>query len=309
MKLKAVHFENVSKDFKTDFWKKKVSALCEINFSVEPGTIFGLVGPNGAGKTTAIKIMMGLIRPTKGNVTIFGNSVEGRAVKRDIGYLPENAYYYDYLRTEEVIDFYGRFFGLSRNERNKKTDELLEQVGLFDKKGLRLRQFSKGMLQRIGIAQAIVNDPKFVIFDEPMSGLDPIGRKEVRDIILRLGDQGKTILFSSHILTDVEALCDYVGIIIKGKLKACGPIGELIQPRVKNTEVIFHGKEAVLFPQKFEKKATFRSSGAQWIVDVVDPDILEQVINWGKSEKLQLVAMIPHKETLEDLFMKQVEES
>ncbi len=306
MSQPLIQFDHVSKEFSGDFWKKKIRALEDVTFEVRQGDIFGFVGPNGSGKTTSIKVLMGLIQPTTGHASILGKPPNDAAAKRTIGYLPENAYYYDYLRTEEVIDFYGRLFGLSRHERIKKTDELLQLVGLADRRGRKLRTFSKGMLQRIGIAQALVNDPEVVIFDEPMSGLDPIGRKEIRDIILRLRDEGKTILFSSHILPDIEAICDQVAIVVKGKVRASGAIEDLVRPKVKNIEVTYRGKigeESLPWGERVVRRTT----GDLVVLFLKDPSILEDVLAWARGKSLGLLSVIPHKEGLEDIFLEQVE--
>jgi len=304
----VVEFHEVTKDFTGDFWKPTARVLRDISFEVGSGKTFGLIGPNGAGKTTVIKLLMGLLKPTRGDIFLLGQRTSVVKMKHHVGYLPENAYYYDYLKTEEIIDFYGRLFGYSRVERDKKTDELLELVGLADRKGLRLRHFSKGMLQRIGIAQALVNDPDLVILDEPMSGLDPIGRKEIREIILRLGERGKTILFSSHILSDVEAICQEVAILIKGELRAHGAIESLVQPQVKSVEVIFSGQPNEKLDEQWKSFVRHRHSGDQWILTVRDVDRVSEVLNWGQKHSLKLLSMTPHKETLEDIFIEKVEE-
>ncbi len=302
----AVQTENLTKDFSTDFWKSKVRVLEGVNFAVREGGIFGLVGPNGAGKTTTIKILLGLLKPTAGNAWIFGRPVSEVAFKKNLGYLPENAYYYDFLRAGEILDFYGRLFGLSRKERLRRSSELLDLVGLSGDRDLKLRSFSKGMLQRIGIAQALVNDPKLVILDEPMSGLDPIGRKEVRDIILRLSDRGKTVLFSSHILSDVEAICDDVAILVKGRLRASGSLAELVQTRVKGVEVVFEGPGPAVLPELWRGKVSVRAVGKQFTVSIHEAGMLPEVLAWGSRAGFVLVSVVPQMESLEDLFMEKV---
>src|SRR5580765_5497249 len=208
----TIEFSHVTKDFQSDFWKPKFRSLEDVSFQVPEGGLFVFIGHQAAEKTTCIKILLGLLRPTEGEIKIFGRSIQDPEFRRELGYLPESAYYYEYLAAGEILDFYARLFGLTSSVRRKRIDELLELVGLADRKGDKLKTFSKGMLQRIGIAQSMINDPKLVVLDEPMSGLDPKGRKEVRDIIVRLSEKGKTILFSSHILSDVEAICDDVAI-------------------------------------------------------------------------------------------------
>ena len=220
--------EALCKQFKVGFWGRPLTALERLDLEIHTGEIFGFLGPNGAGKTTTLKILMGLIYPTSGKAWILGHKVGEVAMKQQVGFLPESPYFYDYLTAEEFMRFYGQLFGLGGALLSERITALLKTVGLTDARGLQLRKFSKGMLQRIGIAQALINDPHLVILDEPMSGLDPVGRKEIRDLILHLKAQGKTVFFSSHILHDAEVLCDRVGILIKGRLVALGKVTELI---------------------------------------------------------------------------------
>ena len=214
--------QGLTKTYHTGFWGRRMVALEGLDLEVCRGEVFGFLGPNGAGKTTTLKLLMGLIYPTSGKAWILDKEIGDVAVKQHIGFLPESPYFYDYLTAEEFLRFYGQLFGLSRAVLSHRLDELFRLVGLSQVRKLQLRKFSKGMLQRIGIAQALVNDPQLVILDEPMSGLDPVGRKEIRDLILQLKTQGKTIFFSSHILHDAEVLCDRVGILIKGLMVALG---------------------------------------------------------------------------------------
>ena len=224
----VVQVENLRKVFRVGFWGKRVIAVDHLSMDVRRGEVFGFLGPNGAGQTTTIKILMGLIYPSGGQARLFGRSVADPAAKAKLGFLPESPYFYDYLSSREFLRFYGHLFGLWGTALDKRVDELLEMVGMTHARDLQLRKFSKGMLQRVGIAQALINDPELVVLDEPMSGLDPIGRKEVRDLILRLKESGKTVLFSSHILHDAELLCDRVAMILKGRLVASGRVSELI---------------------------------------------------------------------------------
>ncbi|MFH1018071.1 MAG: ABC transporter ATP-binding protein [Pseudomonadota bacterium] len=306
MMTPAVHIQDLTKEFSTDFWKPKSRVLEGLTLSVREGGIFGLVGPNGAGKTTTIKILLGLLRPTSGSARIFGHSVSEIGFKKDVGYLPENAYYYEFLRAREILDFYGRLFGLSRSERARRTEELLGLVGLSKDRDLKLRFFSKGMFQRIGIAQALVNDPKLVILDEPMSGLDPIGRKEMRDIILKLAEQGKTVFFSSHILSDVEAICDDVAILVRGKLKASGSLGELVRSGVKSMEIVFEGSGPASHPEKWEGRVSLRVVGRQFVLSTRESELLPEILSWGSQKGFALVSVVPQRESLEDLFMEHV---
>ena len=217
------------KTFHIGFFRKRVDAVRGVSFNVEKGEIFGLLGPNGAGKTTLIKTMMGLVHPTKGSVRIFGQDGGRPQTRAHIGYLPENPYFHEYLTPRELLDFYGRLYGMTRADILERRDTLIEQVGLKEAQGRPLRKFSKGMLQRVGLAQALLGRPKFLVLDEPMSGLDPIGRKSVADLIKKVNDQGITIMFSSHILSDVERLCHRVVILNKGSRVAHGSLEDLLK--------------------------------------------------------------------------------
>jgi ABC-2 type transport system ATP-binding protein len=233
--------EGLTKEFRSGFWRTRVRVLHDLNLEVRPGEIFGYLGPNGAGKTTTMNLVMGLIYPTAGRAWILGRDVSDVAVKAEIGFLPENPYFYTYLTGLEFLDFYGRLFAIPSRERRRRIDELLDLVGLSNAGRLQLRKYSKGMLQRIGLAQALINDPQAVFLDEPMSGLDPVGRKEVRDLILDLKARGKTVFFSSHIIPDVEMICDRVGIIVNGRLIRVGPLDELLGSEVESIEITASG--------------------------------------------------------------------
>ncbi len=233
----ALAVRDLRKSFRTPFARKKIEALRGVTFEVQKGHIFGFVGPNGAGKTTTIRTLMGLIKPTSGSATILGRTVPSRAARERVGFLPESPYFYDYLTVPELLDLVGRLFGIPGPERKKRADELIERVGLSRARTQNLKKFSKGMLQRAGLAQALMNDPELVVLDEPMSGLDPIGRKEVRDLILSLRDAGKTVFFSTHILSDVEAITDRVAIIARGQLQASGTPAELVAQSVQAVDI------------------------------------------------------------------------
>jgi len=222
MSEKIVVVKDLAKTFRLGFFMKRIEAVRDVSFDVRKSEIFGLLGPNGAGKTTTLKIMMSLIRPTSGSIHVFGLRVPDRSIYQRVGFLPENPYFYEYLNPVEFVSFAGSLFGIERKVRANRAEELLERVGLADARRHPLRKFSKGMLQRLGIAQALINRPELLVLDEPMSGLDPIGRRDVRRLILELRDAGTTILFSSHILSDVEMICDRVAIINKGKVTSVG---------------------------------------------------------------------------------------
>ncbi len=225
-----VEIQDLSKDYETGFWKKKkVRALDGLSLRVEPGQIFGFLGGNGAGKTTTIKILMGLLFPTSGTARILGRDIGDTSMHREIGYCPENPYFYDYLTADELINYFGEIFGLDSARRKERSAELLTKVGLAEKDwNKQLRKYSKGMLQRVGLAQSLINDPKIVFLDEPMSGLDPVGRREIRELIAELRSSGTTVFMSTHILSDVEALCERVAILRRGKLAATGRLEDLL---------------------------------------------------------------------------------
>jgi ABC-2 type transport system ATP-binding protein len=233
----VIEVKDLRKTYLTPFARRKVEALRGVTFSVERGQIFGFVGPNGAGKTTTIRTLMGLIRPTGGTASLLGHQIPSRAARTKVGFLPEAPYFYDYLTVPELLDLAGRLFGVPHAERVKRADRLIERVGLGKARTQSLKKFSKGMLQRAGLAQALMNDPELVVLDEPMSGLDPIGRKEVRDLILELRDQGKTVFFSTHILSDVEAITDRVAIVARGQLQAHGTPSELVAKTILGVEI------------------------------------------------------------------------
>ncbi len=220
--------EGLRKVFHTPFRRRRVEAVKGVTFTVGRGEIFGFLGPNGAGKTTTLKMLVGLIRPTSGRARILGGEPGAIDIMARVGFLPEQPYFYDYLKPTELLDTFGRIFGIPAAERRRRIDKLLDLVGLGDAKNRILRKFSKGMLQRVGIAQALLNDPELILLDEPMSGLDPVGRKEVIDLIASLKDQGKTVFFSSHILADIERLCDRVVILHKGEVRHAGTLEALL---------------------------------------------------------------------------------
>src|ERR1700751_732257 len=240
MTAPAIETQNLSKEYPYGFLHlKRKTSLENLTMQVEDGEVFGLLGPNGAGKSTTIKLLMGIIFPTTGSAQILGKAVSDVAMHRDIGYLPEQPYFYDYLTAAEVLDYFARFHGFSASQRKERVQKMLTKVGLETARKIQLRKYSKGMLQRVGLAQAIVHDPKVVILDEPMSGLDPVGRREVRDIILELKQGGKTVLFSTHIMSDAEMLCDRVGVIVGGKLRGVGTPGEMVGIQTQGMEILF----------------------------------------------------------------------
>lgn len=302
-----VETEELCKVFRVGFWGRRVTAVDRLDLNVRRGEVFGFLGPNGAGKTTTLKILMGLIYPTSGTARLFGHEVGDPRAKTKLGFLPESPYFYDYLTSREFLRFYGHLFALSGGLLEKRIDELLELVGMTAARDLQLRKFSKGMLQRVGIAQALINDPELVVLDEPMSGLDPIGRKEIRDLILRLKETGKTVLFSSHILHDAEVLCDRVAMILKGRLVACGKVTDLIdQGASHQVELVVDRltSEGVGHLRPLTEKIV--TQGDRMLVILKNQQQVDGALEIIRAAKARLVSMNPHKASLEDLFIREV---
>src|SRR4051812_33350789 len=238
----AIRIEALTKDYAVGFWRKRpYRALDALTLEIASGEVFGFLGPNGAGKTTTLKLLMQLIFPTAGRAEILGRPLGDVGARQRIGYLPENPYFYDYLTAEELLHYFARLFGYGAADRRARVNTLLDRVGIGAERRLQLRKFSKGMLQRVGIAQALLNDPEVIFLDEPMSGLDPIGRRDVRNLILELRDQGRTVFFSSHILADAESLCGRVAIVAGGRLAASGRLSELLQFQTRGWEMVVAG--------------------------------------------------------------------
>ena len=301
----------LTKVYRPAWSRKQFVAVDRLNLEVRKGEIFGFLGHNGSGKTTTIKMILGLVRPTAGRALILGRDFREIDVKRSVGYLPESPYFYDYLTAEEFLKFYGRLFNMGGSELACKIDSLLEQVSLRDARSVQLRKFSKGMLQRVGIAQALINDPLLVILDEPMSGLDPIGRRDVRDIILRLREQGKTVFFSSHILPDVEMICDRVGILAKGELKAIGPVSDLIGSENENdhrVEIQVTGATEGLWEKANRLGGAVNEQGGVTLITMANQRSAEELLGYIQSDKGRLVSFVPHKRSLEDVFLEETGE-
>lgn len=284
---------------------RQVEAVKELSFCVRAGEIFGLLGPNGSGKTTTIKMMMGLIFPTAGKIEIFGETVPNVAVKRRVGYLPENPVFYDYLRADEFLDLSARLCGVDKKTRRGRIPELLERVGLADALNRPLRKFSKGMVQRIGMAQALIHDPDLVVLDEPLSGLDPLGRKQVRDLIVEVRGQGKTVLFSSHILSDVEMICDRVGIVVRGQLRDIGKLNELLSARVTETEVVLETATTTLVDLADEKGWPALRKGGRLRIRLPGETDPGELLGRALDDGARVISVLPQTESLEDLFVRE----
>jgi ABC-2 type transport system ATP-binding protein len=305
--MAAIEILGLEKTYMVGFWRKRPKrALQPLHLTVEDGEIFGFLGPNGAGKTTTLKMLMGLVFPTAGTARILGKDWTDPEVKAQIGFLPEQPYFYDYLTAHELLDYYGQLSGVPAKNRKNRVEEVLQRVGLTDIKGIQLRKFSKGMLQRAGIAQAILHSPRLVFLDEPMSGLDPLGRREVRDLILQLQQEGKTVFFSTHILSDAEALCDRVAIINKGELRGVGAVEELTKSVLGKVEVVWQGTQV---------PASMKALGAEFHVTgetvrtVISENQQDAAIDALRRERLRLISIIPVRTSLESYFVEKLQHS
>ena len=296
----------LTKEFRLGFGRQRVVALDRLNLEVHQGEIFGFLGHNGAGKTTTIKLLLGLLAPTAGQAWILDRPIEDVTIKEQVGFLPEAPYFYEYLTAGEFLTFYGQLFGLGGAPLTKKVEQLLEMVALTDAHRLQLRKFSKGMLQRIGLAQALINDPALVILDEPMSGLDPIGRRDVRDIILGLKEEGKTVFFSTHILPDVEMICDRVGILVRGRLRAVGTVQDLVGTVVSSVEMVVTGLPDAGIQEAERQGGKVLRRGAQVLLRLDDPSRVDSLVDLVRRSGGRLVSLVPQKRTLEDLFLEEV---
>ena len=297
----AIDIENLTKDYPYGFLQlKKKRSLEALTMQVQAGEVFGFLGPNGAGKSTTIKLLMRLIFPTAGSALILGKPVSDIGMHNDIGYLPEQPYFYDYLTAAEVLDYFARFHDLAAAERRERVNLMLRKVGLESAGRIQLRKYSKGMLQRVGLAQAILHDPKVVVLDEPMSGLDPVGRREVRDIILELKKQGKTVLFSTHILSDAEMLCDRVGVIVGGKLQGIGAPSEIVGLKAHGMEILFELADAAGVSD--ELLATATRTGNRFRLHVEGSD-LYAAIERLRAAGATILSVTQVKASLEEYFM------
>ena len=303
-----VRIQDIVKDFRPGLGLRRRRVLHGISFTVREGEIFGFVGPNGAGKTTTLKILMGLIRPTAGAASILGHDVGETSFRRHVGFLPENPYFYDFLTGREILRFYARLSGVPRSRLRSRVDALLAWVGLTQAADARLRTYSKGMLQRIGIAQALVHDPSVVFLDEPMSGLDPIGRKEVRDLILRLRSEGKTVFMNTHILSDVEMVCDRVAIIVRGRIRFEGATHEFLAGGEPEADVVLAG----LSPEaatSLEEEFRARLRGVDERIELrVAEKLVNPMLRAAIATGAEVVSVTPHRMSLESIFLSAVED-
>jgi ABC-2 type transport system ATP-binding protein len=300
----VLEFRDLEKEFKLGVRLKRVHAVRGVTLTVSRGEIFGYLGPNGAGKTTTMKMAMGLIQPTAGSVRLFGESVDNQAVRHRVGYLPEHPYFYDYLTPVELLDFYGALFSIPKKVRRERIERLLNLVGLDHARDRTLRRFSKGMLQRAGIAQALINDPDLVVLDEPLSGLDPMGRKEVRDVIVALRQQGKTVFFSTHILQDIEMICDRVAIIDQGLIQRLGPLDEMLTGTGNTVDVVLQGVDVSLRSSLEPHILTLEELGANIRIEV-EQARLNDALTVVSAAGAQVVDVSRRRDSLEELFVRE----
>ena len=303
--MPAIEILGLEKTYHVGFWRKRpMRALRPLHLTVENGEIFGFLGPNGAGKTTTLKMLMGLVFPTGGTARILGMALDDPRMRARIGFLPEHPYFYDYLTGRELLRYYGRLSGIEAKRLARDVDTMLDRVGLREAANLQLRKYSKGMLQRVGIAQAILHDPQVVFLDEPMSGLDPVGRREVRNLIEELKGEGKTVFFSTHILSDAEALCDRVAIINLGQLRGVGAVAELTASVHGKVEIVWQGS---IIPASIKAMGAETHSAGGELRVVVPEESQDAVLETLRRDGLRLVSVTPLRTSLEDYFVAQLE--
>jgi ABC-2 type transport system ATP-binding protein len=302
----AIQCKGLRKVYRSGFLRRRRVALDSLDLVVPTGGIFGFIGHNGAGKTTTIKLLMGLARPTAGDASLLGQPIGVTSALARIGYLPERPYFYDYLTAAEFLDFYARLFGLPSATRRERTERLLKLVELDDWADAQLRTFSKGMLQRIGVAQALINDPSLVVLDEPMSGLDPSGRRLIRNLILGMRDQGRTVFFSSHILSDVELICDRIGILVQGRLHYTGGVAELLEQHSNRVELRAEDVSDELARSLEERSLQADRHGAQWLVRCNEGDQAHELLQLVTGSGARVISVTPLRPSLEDLFVEEL---
>jgi ABC-2 type transport system ATP-binding protein len=306
--MTALATDDLTKDYAVGFWRSRpYRALDQLTLEVNAGEIFGFLGPNGAGKTTTLKLLMQLVYPTSGRAELLGKPLGDPSAKRRIGYLPENPYFYDYLTAEELLRYFAGLFGCSAADSRARANRLLDEVGIGAERRLQLRKFSKGMLQRVGIAQALINDPELVILDEPMSGLDPLGRRDVRSMILQLRDRGCTVFFSSHVLSDAEALCNRVAILAKGRLVYAGRLNEMLAFRARGWELVASGvMQPVLGSISSRATCVTKIGEDRFAFELPLGQPVDRILSELTAAGGSLVSLNPIRDTLEDFFVQQV---
>ncbi len=302
--MAAIEILDLEKSYLVGFWRKRLKlALRPLRLTIEEGEVFGFLGPNGAGKTTTLKLLMGLVFPTSGSAKLLGMDMNDPRVKSQIGFLPEQPYFYDHLSARELLNYYGRLSGVPAKTCAARVEQMLARVGLSDSANVQLRKFSKGMLQRVGLAQAILHDPKLVFLDEPMSGLDPMGRREVRDLIQQLRSEGKTVFFSTHILSDAEALCDRVGIIHQGELRGVGAVAELTSQTKGKVEIIFCAQTV---PASLKSLGAEARLSGDMVNAVLPEEQQDEALELLRRERLKLISLTPVRSSLEEYYIQKL---
>jgi ABC-2 type transport system ATP-binding protein len=301
--MSVIRAENLQKTYRTGFWMRPVEALRGVSFEVAAGEIFGFIGPNGAGKTTTIKILTGLMQASGGQAWIGGLPASDPESRRRLGFLPEGTFFHEYLTAREFLHFHGSLLGVPRALREERIPRLLERVGLSAAADRQIRRYSKGMRQRAGLAQTLIGDPEIVILDEPMSGLDPIGRKEVRDLVLSLRDEGKTVFFTSHILQDAEMICDQVAIILGGRISQQGYLDELLGRELTGVEIVAEGLSEAVFEELRAMAGRAVVQGGRFLFDVEDESTADKMVGRLRESGARLRSLVPRRKSLEDLLV------
>ncbi|MFZ3339658.1 MAG: ABC transporter ATP-binding protein [Terriglobales bacterium] len=302
--MAAIEILDLEKTYHVGFWRKRPKlALRPLRLTIEQGEVFGFLGPNGAGKTTTLKLLMGLVSPTAGSARILGMESDDPRVKAQIGFLPEQPYFYDYLTAQELLTYYAQLSGVPAKGRSKRVAEMLSRFGLTDSARVQLRKYSKGMLQRVGLAQAILHDPKVVFMDEPMSGLDPMGRREVREMIQQMRNEGKTVFFSTHILSDAEALCDRVAIIYQGELRGVGAVAHLMSQTQRRVEIIFCSPHV---PAELTALGVEARVSGDMVNAVLDEEKQDAALEILRREQIRLISLTPVRSSLEEYYVQKL---
>ena len=302
--MNAIRTRGLRKTFRTGFWMRPVEAVKEVDLEVKAGEIFGFIGPNGAGKTTTIKVLTGLVMPTSGEAWVNGLPVSDPESRAQLGFLPEGTFFHDYLTASEFLDFHGSLLGIPRDVRRERIPKLLERVGLAHAAERQIRRYSKGMRQRAGLAQALIGEPQIVILDEPMSGLDPLGRKDVRDLILSLRDEGKTVFFSSHILEDAEVICDQVALILSGRIVKQGYLDELLGQEMVGSELVVEGIDESLFAELQGRAKRAVVQGHRFLLEFAGESDGEKALDQVRQSGGRIRSYVPKRKSLEDLLLE-----
>ena len=299
--MAAIEILDLEKTYRIGFWHSRQKlALRPLRLTIEQGEVFGFLGPNGAGKTTTLKLLMGLVPPTAGTARILGMEIDDPRVRAQIGFLPEQPYFYDHLTARELLTYFAQLSGVPAKERSARVAAMLERVGLAESAGVQLRKYSKGMLQRVGLAQAVLHNPKVVFLDEPMSGLDPMGRREVRELIQQLRSEGKTVFFSTHILSDAEALCDRVAVIHGGELQGVGAVAELTPQSRGKVEIIFCAPSV---PSALAGMGIEARVSGNMVNAVIQQGQQEEVLEILHRERIRLISLTPVRSSLEEYYV------